>query len=92
MPTALIASGATAAESAEFTLADGENVTLSLLLATNGPTAPGPWASVLMKSSSGSFAQVGVLTAADPVQVLEAQGTFKVYRPQTDVAFGVDRS
>lgn len=86
----LIASGTAAAESAEFTLASSDVVTLSLFSASD-PEIPDLAQGVIMMKTSGSFIRVGFLDQRTPALALSAPGTYKVIRRECKVAFGVDK-
>lgn len=85
----LLATGTSAASSAEFTLT-GETTSLFLVAAT-APLDVGAQASVEIKSAAGVFFQIGSLSATlNPMLVLSSPGTFRVSRP-AGVNCGVDR-
>lgn len=86
----LIASGTADANSADFTLTDGQSATLFLKTATGAPVAPAAQARIQVKSGSNYFT-VGRLTQSDPMLVLRAAGTFRVQRLAHTIAFGVDK-
>lgn len=89
---AVLIASTTSADSAEFTLAAGVSATLALAPATVMP--PGATAEIQFKTAGGVFVTMGWLTTADPVQVLDASGDFRVNMPATGhaLALGVDQS
>lgn len=89
-----IATGTTVANSADFTLVDGQTVQLSLFSSTTGPQLPADCiASVQSKTASGAYIEVGQLTPRDPVQLLTGPGTYRIQRRGSGVtSYGVDKS
>ena len=85
----LIAPGTTAANSADFTLTDGQSATL--YLKTAGPAIAPASIAVIQVKSGASYFTIGQLTTGDPMQVLQAAGTFRVVRKPHTIAFGVDK-
>lgn len=88
----LIASGTTAATSADFTLADGQSTTLFLTDATGPDVANQAVALIQIKSAGGQYFTIGRLTHDNPVQVLAAPGTYRVKRDVAPVAFAVEQA
>lgn len=88
MATELLAAGTTAANSADFTLADGESATLAL----KGAGASGvlDFAPVLIeiKDDAGAYHQIGGLLKP---QVLSGAGTYRVRRIANRGSVGVFR-
>lgn len=84
---ALLAVGAGAANSADFTLA-GESSTLFLTAATG--LLPESLVVIEIKSASGGYTAIGVLHVTVPAKVLTGPGTYRVTRP-AGPAVGVDR-
>ena len=84
---ALLAPGATAASSADFTLT-GESCGL-FLVATAGLES-GSAATIETKGANGVYYPIGALTLMTPFLVLSSPGTFRVSRG-AGVAVGVDR-
>lgn len=90
-----IAIGATAANSADFTLVDGQTAQLSLVVSdTNLMTLPPDCqASVQSKTSQSGYLEIGRLTGGkDPVLLLEGPGTYRIRKPASTTLFGVDKS
>lgn len=85
---ALLASGTTAASSADFTLT-GEASTLFLDAAT--AQIPDVIVTVEIKAASGVYHIIGNLTDENPAQVLTGPGTYRVSRLACATAVGVDR-
>lgn len=87
----LIAAGTTEADSADFTLASGDQATLFLKDAA-GPQVAGDAAAIVqIKSAAGEYFSAGVIDAAVPAKVLSAPGTYRVKRLAASAAFGVDK-
>ena len=85
---ALLASGTTAASSADFTLT-GETSTLFLVAATS--QIPDILMTIEIKSAAGVYHIVGNLSDEVPAVVLSGPGTYRVTRPLCTTAVGVDR-
>jgi hypothetical protein len=86
-----IASGTTAADGADITLADGAAATLNLFAA--GASIPyGCVAVVQVKSSNGQYYQLGELDSVNPCLQVFGPGTYRVSRRASGTAFGVDKS
>lgn len=85
---ALLASGTTAASSADFTLT-GETSTLFLDAAT--ATIPDVAVLIEIKAASAVYHVIGVLTDENPAVVLSGPGTYRVSRQACTTAVGVDR-
>lgn len=83
----LLATGTTAANSADFTLV-GE--TSSLFLVSTAGLLPGSWADIQIKGANGLYYPVGALNLQTPFWVLSSPGTYRVARP-LGVDVGVDR-
>lgn len=87
----LIATGTAEANSADFTLAAGDQVTLFLKDA-GGPRAPqDAIAKVQIKSAGAEYFDVGQIDSNTPAKVLAAPGTYRVKRMANSAAFGVDK-
>lgn len=84
----IIASGTTAADSAEFTLAAGDSTVLLL----TGTPASDARAVVRIKAADGTFHRAGELTGQYPAQSLTGAGTYKVSKVASSSAYGVDRN
>ena len=87
----LIASGTAEADSADFTLAAGDQATLFLKDAAGTTVNPHGVAQVHIKSADGEYFLVGKLDTAQPAAVLSAPGTYRVRRLAAAVAYGVDK-
>lgn len=85
-----IASGTTASNGADFTLASGTTSTVNLFAAgegiPNGASAP-----IQIKASNGSYYTLGVLDQNNIAQQVFGPGIFRVVRNANAVAFGVDK-
>ncbi len=87
----LISAATTEADSADFTLAAGDQATLFLKDA-GGPRVPlDAIAKVQIKSATGEYFDVGQIDAFNPAKVLAAPGTYRVKRMAASAAFGVDK-
>lgn len=87
----LIASGTAEADSADFTLAAGEQVTLFLKDAAGTTVNPHGVAQVHIKSADGEYFMIGKIDTSQPAAVLSAPGTYRVRRLAAAVAYGVDK-
>ena len=89
----LISTQTTAAQSADFTLTSTDVATLSLKNATSGVPTDGGVAEIQLKSvASGTYMTIGYLTKSDPCLVLSAPGTYRINKPISTIAFGVDQA
>lgn len=80
-----------AQNSANIVLTTGQSVTLTLKRAPGGVPLPQlTWAEVQKQTTGGDWETFGYLTASQKVLVLQAAGTFRVSKPVTSVAAGVD--
>lgn len=88
----LIASGTTAANSADFTVLSGSPVNISLHDA-DGVFSNDVAATVFIKSSAGVYRAVsgGNLSAQRAELVIDGPGTYRVTKYASVVAFGVDK-
>lgn len=89
--TTLIATSAAEATSADFTVSAGASTTLSLATATSEAMPADAEARIQIKSTGGTYNTIGTLTTRQRVLVLSATGTFRVYKPQSGGAVGVER-
>jgi hypothetical protein len=87
----LIAAGTTEADSADFTLASGDQVTLFLKDAAGPRVASDAVAHLQIKSAAGEYFHVGHLDSYNPAKVLAAPGTYRVKRLAASAAYGVDK-
>jgi len=86
----LIASGTAPAVSADIVLTGG-TVTLSLVSDGAGDNVtPDAVASIQVKSAGGNYFTIGALDFMHPSLNLTATGTYRVSRPLSAVAFGVE--
>jgi len=85
----ILATGTTAANSADFTLS-GE--TSSLLLKWAAAPLDNSAVDVMVKDAGGLYNRIGQLTTITPMVALIAPGTFRVSRPANSPACGVDRA
>lgn len=89
----LIAVGAAAASSGDFTLAPGDQATLFLTAAADASLHgldPGAWAEIQIKAASGKYITVGTLDRGTPALQVVAPGTYRVNKP-AGASFGVDK-
>jgi hypothetical protein len=87
----LISSQTAESTSSDFTLAAGESTTLSLTSATTEALPAEAEARIQIKSTGGTYNTIGKLDTNNRVQVLSATGTFRVFKPMSGAAFGVER-
>ena len=88
----LLAVSTVAANSADFTLAEGGQATLLLKDGTANAVLPrGSSANIQVKTSGGVYMQIGQLTADTPLQVLSGAGIYRVTKPGGS-ALGVDKN
>ena len=90
MPTNLIASGTTVAQSDDFTLAAGEEAHIHFFSASAPGTSPVN-VDILLKNSAGTYTLYDTLSETRIGAVITAPGTYAVKRGQCTVAVGVDR-
>lgn len=83
----LIPSGTTKVQSADFTVAAGTPVTVSVF-----PSRGDTRVDILLKNSDGTYTAHGQLTPAEPVRVIRGPGTWAVLRQACANAIGVDNS
>ncbi len=89
----IIASQTTAANSADFTLKDGQSV--SLLLKDDVADTDlynNAVAFIQAKSAGTKYVTIGKLTFEEPLMVLSAPGTFRVSKGISAYAYGVDKN
>lgn len=92
---ALIASGTTAANSADIVLADGASATLSLVAGNSSIIPAGCRAHVqLLTSTAGVYLEIpgGSLNNNSPVCQVFGPATFRVVKFASADAFGVDKT
>jgi len=88
----LLAVSALAADSADFILAEGGQATLLLKDGTsNAVLQRGVTANITVKTSGGTYMQLGQLTADTPMLTIAGAGTYRVSKP-AGVTLGVDKS
>ncbi|MDN2581648.1 hypothetical protein [Aquibium sp. ELW1220] len=76
MPTEILATAATADDSADVVVADGDSLTVAL----KGMTDDTARVLVLLKDDAGAYNGVTELTAYDKAKVLAAPGTYRFTR------------
>jgi hypothetical protein len=94
MATQLLATGSTAASTADVVVAAGTPVTLFLKVAGNVPVDANYTvrATIEIKDSDGSYHEVGALTGQDPARVVDGPCTVRVTRfATTTVPFGIEQ-
>lgn len=87
----LIASGTTEADSDDFTLSSGDQVTLFLKDAAGPTVGSDAIALVQIKSADAQYFIVGKIDFGTPAKVLAAPGTYRVKRLAASAAYGVDK-
>jgi hypothetical protein len=88
----LIPMQTTSAISADFTLTDAQSTTIFLKKAVGDGVYGDANASIQIKSNDGQYFSIASLDVGNPALVLQAAGTFRVYKFPSSVAHGVDRS
>lgn len=90
----LIAKGTAETASADFTLVDGQSVTLNLKPASTSVVglAADQQASVEIKTADNGYIHIGMLTNDKPAQILSGPGTFRVVRKPCTNSTGVDKT
>jgi hypothetical protein len=94
MATQLLATGSTAASTADVVVAAGTPVTLFLKVTGNIPVDANYTvrATIEIKDSDGSYHEVGALTGQDPSRVVDGPCTVRVSRSANPaVAFGIEQ-
>lgn len=89
--TELLATGTSAANSSDFTLAAGESATLFLKDADGGGLNSRALVYLEVKDETGQYTTIDSLTTNKPGFVLTAIGTFRVRRPAGGDSCGVSR-
>lgn len=87
-----IASGTTEVTSDDFTLADGESVTLNLFSPTLGYIPRDCCAELQLKTSADTYITAVVFNADRPAGELASKGTYRIIKRTSDSAFGVDKT
>lgn len=88
----ILAVGTTAANSADFVLAVGEEATLLLVDAAGPTVAGGARVSLQSKDSAGNYFTIFGLSAVTNSVVVQAKGTYRVSRAANSISCGVDRT
>jgi hypothetical protein len=86
----IIAPTADPADSAPFAIVAGDSVTLLLKDAVGPYCPPNCVAFVQQQSSGGEWFTVGQIDTLTPAKVLLAAGNFRVSKPASADAYGVD--
>jgi hypothetical protein len=76
--------------SADFTLIDGASTTL-FLKDDEGVSVPPDAIAVVQIKSGSEYFSIGTLDVANPARVLQAPGTFRIFKHVSSTAVGVDR-
>lgn len=80
------------ANSADFTLTDGQTVSLALKDdGADNDIYDNAIAYIQYKSSNGKYVTIGQLDFKAPMRILSAPGTFRVSKPASAYAYGVDK-
>ncbi len=85
----ILAIGVTDAVSSSVVLT-GTPSTL-FLSTTTGSVPPTARALIQVQSAGGNWQTIGFLNQATPALTMTATGTYRVYRPAADAAFGVEQ-
>lgn len=86
----IIAPTTAQADSATFVIAPGDSVTLLLKDAAGPYVPPDCVAFVQQESSGGEWFTVGQIDTQNPAKVLLAAGSFRMHKPASAAAYGVD--
>jgi hypothetical protein len=86
----IIAPTTSSGTSADFTLADGDSTTIFLKDADSNSVPADAVAVVQIKSGTQYFS-IGVVDVSAPAKVLQAPGTFRVFKHVSSTSVGVDR-
>lgn len=86
----LIAVGTAQVASADFTVQAGSPVTLTLKDNTNSSVIPLNSSALVQIKSGSQYVTIGTISGKDPIKVLAASGTFRVYKNISILPFGVD--
>lgn len=88
MPTQILATNTTAADSSDVVVADGGQLTVCLKDAAGSRVAPGARVDILLKDDAGQYFNVTSLDASKPAVVITGAGTYRFSR-QAGVSCGV---
>lgn len=77
MPTQILATASTAADSADVVVGEGESLTVSL----KGIGDTTARVTIELKDDQGGYNRVGELTAINPATLIIAPGTYRFSRP-----------
>lgn len=88
----LLAPTTAQADSGSFAILAGDSVTLLLKDAAGPYCPPNCIAFVQQQSSGGEWFTVGQIDTLNPAKVLLAAGTFRVSKPASADAYGVDNN
>jgi len=92
MATELIASGTTEATSSDITLADGASA-IVFLKDASGPSLPGGCTAVIqLKTAAATYFTQGVISGEDPARRIFGPGVYRVLKPASQSAFGVEQA
>jgi hypothetical protein len=92
MATELIATGTIEAASADITLADGASAIIFLKDAA-GPAIPAGCTGVIqIKTAASTYFTLGVISGEDSARKIEGPGVYRVFKPASANAFGVEQA
>lgn len=80
MPTQILATGTTAANSADVVVASGDTLTVCLKDADGGRALSAALVHILLKDDAGAYMRVDTLTGARPALAIIAPGTYRFSR------------
>lgn len=86
----LIAVGATAANSSDFTVAVGAELDLYLTTASGVEAIPATAVVLVQKKSGSNYTTMFTLTKANPSAKLKGAGTWRGKRGDSDTSYGLD--
>jgi hypothetical protein len=91
MATELLATGTAAADSADVVVTAGTPVTIYLKKGSDGAVSASARATVKIKSSGGTYHEIGALTGQYQALVIDGPGTYRISRETASEAFGVEK-
>lgn len=89
MATELLATGNTAANSSDITVADGGSATIFLKAGSGANIPAGVRVNIQIKDSANAYNTIGYLDALNPSTVIAAKGVYRVSRVAGAYSVGV---
>jgi hypothetical protein len=92
MSTVILAAGTAAANSTDVVVAAGTPATIFLTAAVSGPVPSEASCDIQIKETVGAtYHTIGKLTGSNPIQVIDAPGTYRVSRLLSTASVGVSQ-